>query len=144
MTRENKFWIIALPRDRLDFCLKVGTFGLTRKGKLDRVSTGDSIAFLTTKDNKIVATGSVTKDYYYDDSPVFTDEDLFDIDKHFNHRFLFSSVQLPPTKQPAFRPLIKELAFIKNPAFWSVHFQSGIAEIPESDWNIIQREINGL
>lgn len=53
MNSEKNFWIIALPRDRLDFCLAIGTFGLTRKGKLDRVGVGDNLAFLTTKDNKM-------------------------------------------------------------------------------------------
>ena len=49
------YWLIALPRERLEFCIKAGIFGLNRKYILPKVNAGDKIVCYATKDRKIIA-----------------------------------------------------------------------------------------
>jgi len=60
-------WIICLPREDMEHCIKLGTFGLNRKHTLGQVKAGDKVACYITKESKIIALGEATSDYYLDD-----------------------------------------------------------------------------
>lgn len=135
---ERKYWIIALPRDRMQFCMKVGVFGLNRKFILGKVQKGDGIACYVTKDCKFVGFGSVTEPYYLTVEPIFTNKEIFGEGYTlFPDRINFECEPLSSQLEVEFKPLINQMHFISNPKFWTVHFSVGILEIPEEDWNTI-------
>ena len=132
------YWLIGLPRERLEFCMKVGIFGLNRKYILGKVKEKDKILFYSTKERQILATGEITDEYYVDDQRVFTDKSLFPNNELFPDRIGFSVERL--TQPVDFIPIIDQMSFIKSLANWQVHFRSAIVQIAKSDWDLISNE----
>lgn len=124
-------WIIALSREDMEHCIKVGKFGLNRKHILGRVEKGDKVACYITKEYKVIAFGEVTEPYYVDDAKVFKGEGLFP------DRFDFKAKQLPSDQEIDFMSLVDKMSFIKNLAYWSAHFRNGIVQISADDWKVI-------
>ncbi len=58
------YWLLALRREKMEFCIDVGVFGLNRKYVLGRVQTGDKVVCIVTKEYKIIALGEMTSEYY--------------------------------------------------------------------------------
>jgi predicted RNA-binding protein len=125
-----KYWIVSLPREDTEHCLKIGTFGRSQKHVLGKVQEGDKLAFYVTKDRKIVAHGTVTKPYYYDEKKIFKAEGVFP------HRFDFTAKKLD--QEAEFMRIIDKMSFITNLAFWSVYLRLGLKEISADDWKQIQ------
>lgn len=71
------YWIIALPREDMEHCIKVGTFGLNRKHVMGKVQKGDKVVCYVTKDCHVIALGETTSDYYMDTKKKFLSEGLF-------------------------------------------------------------------
>lgn len=125
-----KYWIVSLPREDTEHCLKLGTFGRTQKHVLGKVQEGDKLAFYVTKDRKIVAHGTVTKSYYYDEKKIFKADGIFP------HRFDFIAQKL--SNEAEFMTIIDKMSFITNLAYWSVYLRLGLKEISPEDWKLIQ------
>ena len=130
-----KYWILALPREHIEHCMKVGTFGMKRKGHLEKMTKGDKVVLFATKEAKILGFGEVTKEYYVDDAKVFLAQTVRDV---FPDRIQFKSNKLPKDQEIDFKPLVWDLSFIKNPSYWGAHFVSGMCEIPEKDYNLLR------
>lgn len=124
------YWILSLPREDMECCIDVGTFGLNRKYILGKVEVGDQLACYVTKEYKLIAFGEVTAPYYLDDTKVFRCEGLFP------DRFDFKAKRLKD--EIDFVSFIDRLEFIKNLAYWSVHLRNGIVQISEKDWNVLK------
>jgi predicted RNA-binding protein len=75
------YWIVALPREDMEHCIKIGTFGLNRKYVLGRIQPGDKLACYITKECKIISFGEVTSEYCMDTKKIFK-EDGF-LQEHF-------------------------------------------------------------
>ena len=130
--------MIALPRNRMEFCIKLGTFGLNRKYILGKVAEGDGVVCYVTKESKVIGFGNVTRGYYLDIEPVFGDQEVFGITNDlYPDRFDFKCTPLSRSAELAFLEFIEKMSFIKNLAHWSVHFSSGITEISKSDWDVL-------
>jgi hypothetical protein len=114
-------------------CIKVGTFGLSRKNVIGGVQQGDRIICCAGKgDWKIIAKGTATSDYYNNDEPVFLKEGLF-IDRFdFEARSLSSEIDL--------LTLLDKLSFVTNLAYWAVYFRNGIVKISTEDWMLLVGE----
>lgn len=125
------YWIIALPREHMEHCIKIGKFGLNRKHILGRVEAGDKVACYITKEYKIIAMGEVTEGYYVDDAKVFKAEGLFP------DRFDFKATKLPKETEIDFMSVVDRMSFIKNLAYWSAYFRSGVVQMSASDWKAI-------
>lgn len=125
------YWIISLPREHMENCIKNGVFGLNRKYILGQVETGDKIACYVTKEYKVVALGDVTEGYYVDDAKVFLGEGIFP------DRFNFKAKKLTPELD--FMPIIDKMSFVKNLAYWSVYFRNGIVKISQKDFEIFDK-----
>lgn len=132
------YWLIALPRERLEFCITNGIFGLNRKYILPKVQKSDKVLFYATKYQKIIAVGEVTEPYHLDDTPVFTDYKLFSRNDVYPDRIRFTARKLEP--EIDFIQLIDKMSFIKSLANWQIHFRSAILQIAESDWKVIAAE----
>lgn len=125
-----KYFLIALPREDMEHCIKVGIYGLSRKQVISKVSRGDKIACYVTKEYKVIALGEAISDYYIDDEPVFRTPGMY-ID-----RFKFSVGKLAPELN--FMDFIDRLSFIKNQAYWSVYLRNGIVEMADKDWALLE------
>lgn len=124
-------WIIALSREDMEHCIKVGKFGLNRKHILGRVEKGDKVACYITKEYKVIALGEVTEPYYVDDAKVFKGAGIFP------DRFDFIAERLPKAEEIDFMAVVDKMSFIKNLAYWSAHFRNGIVQISANDWKTI-------
>lgn len=124
-----KYWLIVLPRERLELCIKLGIFGLTRKFLLGQMQVGDPIACYVTKEKKIAALGAVTGPYFVDDKDVFKDPKLYVDRINFQASWLDEEID--------FMDILAEMKFIKNPVYWTAHLNGGVAEIKKSDWEVI-------
>ena len=126
------YWILALPPDDMEHCIKIGTFGLARKHNMGKVKAGDKVVCYTAKEYKIIALGETTSDYYMDIKKIFKSEG------DFPDRFDFKAVRLLREECIDFKSLIDDLKFITNKLYWSVYLRSGIAQISKEDWDLIE------
>lgn len=127
-----QYWIICLPREDIVHCMSIGRFGRNQKWIMGRVRKGDKLACIASRDWKIIGLGEITSEYYLDDSPCFLKEGLFP------DRFDFEADILD--KELDLIQVLDKLTFIKNLAYWAVHFRNGIVQISESDWTLISTQ----
>lgn len=131
------YWLLCLPREDMERCIKVGTFGLQRKYILGRVEKGDAVVCCAGKgDWKIVAIGTAISDYYVDDKKIFLKEG------YFPDRFDFEAESLPKTRQLDVISIIDKLSFVKDLAYWAVFFRNGIVQMSKQDWELISKQAN--
>ncbi|GAB1351641.1 MAG TPA: EVE domain-containing protein [Candidatus Rifleibacterium sp.] len=127
------YWLICLPREDMDHCMKIGTFGATRRIGVAKARKGDKVVCYVSKECKIVGLGELTSDYYMSDEKVFRADDVFP------DRFNFKAEKLGSEKEIEIRSLINDLGFITNKAYWSVFFRLSNRQLPEKDYLLIAR-----
>lgn len=125
------YWLVSLPREDTERCLKLGTFGRSQKHILGKVEQGDKLAFYVTKDRKIIAFGEVTKPYYFDEKKIFKAEGVYP------HRFDFTATK--SANELDFMSIIDKMSFVTNLAYWSVYLRLGFKQISAADWALIQK-----
>jgi hypothetical protein len=130
------YWLLCLPREDMEHCMKVGVFGLSRKHILGGVKKGDQVVCCAGKgDWKIIGQGAATSDYYVDDQKVFLK------DGHFPDRFDFRAEKLGPSSEVDIMQIIDRLTFVKDIAYWAVFFRNGVVKMSKSDWDLIMKQI---
>lgn len=124
-------WLICLPREDMEHCVRVGVFGLKRKNVISQVQNGDRVACVVTREKewKLIALGETISDYYLDDSNVFLQQGGF-VD-----RFKFKASKLKPEVSMA--DLIPKLDFIKKPEYYAAYFKNGIVRLTDTEWNVL-------
>ncbi len=127
------YWMICLPREDMDHCLKIGTFGATRKVGIGKARKGDKVVCYVTKDCKVIAVGELTSDYYMADDEIFKAEGVFP------DRFNFKAQKLGPEKEIDIKSIVDELGFITNKAYWSVFFRLSNRQLPKEDFHVIEK-----
>lgn len=128
------YWLICLPREDLEHCMRMGTFGLGRKHILGHVVTGDGVVCCAGKgDWKIIGQGTAISDYYVDAKKIFLKDGTFP------DRFDFKAEKLPNERQVDLISLIDQLSFVGNLAYWAVFFRNGIVKISKQDWDLISK-----
>lgn len=125
------YWLIALPREDMEHCIKVGTFGANRKLIIGNVQKGDKIACYITKQSKIIALGEATSNYYMDDKKIFKAQGTFP------DRFDFKAIPLGKENEIDFKTMVDDLQFITNKFYWTVYLRNGIAKVSRDDWELI-------
>lgn len=138
-----KYWIVAITREDLEQCLKLGKYGRNSDFLVKKVLEGDKLVFFATGEAKIIALGEVVRSCYRDYSRVFraTQQvieehgDDFGGVQYFPYRidFIHDPVETPVE----LAPLVKDLEFIKNPEYPHASYRRGFADITERDWNTI-------
>lgn len=130
------YWLICLPREDLEHCIKIGTFGLGRKHVLGSVSSGDQVVCCAGKgDWKIIGCGEATGEYYLSVEKVFLKEGSFP------GRFDFKANKLPEEQEVDIKQLLDQLSFVKDLAYWAVFFRNGIVKMTKKDWDLIKSQI---
>ena len=130
------YWLLCIPREDMEQCMKVGTFGLSRKHILGNVVKDDMVVCCAAKgDWKVIGSGTAKSDYYVDIEKIFLAEG------NFPDRFDFTSERLPKSQELDLMLIIDQLSFVKNLAYWPVFFRNGIVRLTKSDWVLIQKSI---
>jgi hypothetical protein len=130
------YWLLCLPREDLEHCMKAGTFGLARKHILGHVRKGDQVICCAGKgDWKIIGSGVAESDYYVDDKKIFL------ADGYFVDRFDFKSEKLPKAEELDLMLIIDQLSFVTNLAYWAVFFRNGIVKLTKADCDLIEKSI---
>jgi hypothetical protein len=134
---KMNYWLLCLPREDMERCMRVGTFGLARKHILGNVVNGDPVVCCAGKgDWKIIGIGAATSDYYVDDTKVFLK------DGYFPDRFDFKAEMLQKSGELGVMSIIDQLSFVKDLAYWAVFFRNGIVKMSKQDWELICKESN--
>jgi len=129
------YWFLTLPREDIEHCIRIGTFGLKQKHILHKLHCGDGVACCTTKgDWKIIALGRVTETYYTDDSRIFLNASVH---ASYPHRFKFQAEMLPEDAEIDAKPVIAAFSFVSKPEYWGAYFQNGIRGLSKEDWHCI-------
>lgn len=123
------YWILSLPREDMEQCIRIGTFGARKKFLLGQVQCGDKVVCYVTKEFKIIALGETTSDYYLDDTAIFRQSGAF-ID-----RFDFKADRLK--QELAFKQFIDQVSFVKDPAYWGLFSKVAIYRMTKEDWDVI-------
>jgi predicted RNA-binding protein len=127
------YWLIALPREDMEHCIKISTFGANRKHAIGHVQKGDKVACYVTKESKIIALGEATSSYYMDDKTIFKSPGIFP------DRFDLHALFLEKEHEVDFRTMVDDFEFITNKFYWTVYLRNGIAKITRDDWELINR-----
>lgn len=125
------YWLICLPREDMEHCIKIGTFGASRKASLALAKKGDKVVCYITKECKIIATGELTSDYYMSDDNVFRSK------ADFPDRFDFKASLLGPKQELEIKTMVDDLSFITNKLFWSVFFRLSNRKLTKQDYDLI-------
>lgn len=125
------YWLICLPREDMEHCIKIGVFGATRKAGLASAKKGDKIICYITKECKIIATGELTSDYY------MSDESIFRAEGDFPDRFNFKASLVGLKQELSIKTIVDDLSFITNKLFWSVFFRLSNRKLPKQDYELI-------
>jgi predicted RNA-binding protein len=128
------YWLLCLPRADLEHCVKVGTFGLSRKYMIENVQSGDKLVCCASKgDWRLIAVGEATSNHYVGSKKIFLK------DGDFPDRFDFKASLCKP--EADIMTIIDQLSFVTNLAYWAVYFRNGISKLTESDWHLISQTL---
>lgn len=130
------YWLISLPREDMEHCIKIGTFGATRRGSIANAKKGDKVVCYITKECKIIALGDLTSDYY------LSDEKVFKSAGDFPDRFDFTASKLGSKNEVSIKTLVDDLGFITNKLYWSVFFRLSNRKLVKEDYDLICRSSN--
>ena len=129
---QMTYWFLCLPRPDIEHCIKIGTFGLSRKHLLGKVKVGDRVVCCAGKgDWKIIGVGTTTAEHYLDDTRVFLGEGIFP------DRISIKVAQLSPDHEFDLMSIIDKLSFVTKLEYWSLYFRNAIVQMTESDWELI-------
>lgn len=131
------YWLVCLPRQDIEHCIKVGIFGLSRRNTISRVVEGDKVVLCATKEWAVLGMGEVTSDYYVDDAAVFLKPGVFP------DRFKFAA-KLLPAPQACLKDLLANLSCVKRLDCWPVYFKNCITAISAKDWDLITEHVKGV
>ncbi|MEJ0073782.1 MAG: EVE domain-containing protein [Candidatus Saccharibacteria bacterium] len=133
-----KYWINAISRDHVQRGVASG-FTQANHGKnngLKRLRAGDWIVFYSPKTayaggeplQAFTAIGQVADDASYQGEMG-------------NFVAWRRNVDFKPCREAPIKPLIGDLSFITDKTHWGYKFRFGLFEIPEPDFDLIQRAI---
>jgi len=135
MGKSAQHWLVCLPRQDLEHCIEIGTFGLNRKYVLGQVERGDDIICCASKDWKLIAKGSITEPYYISDEPVFLAEGMFP------DRVDFQATKVPSKSEVDLKQFLDKLDFVQNLAYWAVYFRNAVVKLSDHDWDLLQKQL---
>jgi hypothetical protein len=132
-----KYWIVTLPREDLEHCMRIGVLGFNSKQRLGSIEDGDRILCCATREKpwKIIGIGTVSAPLYIDDKPVFKNPGGY------WYRVNFKAELFLKENEIDFQERVGALSFVKNLVYWPVYFKGGIKELNLEDWNQLSSKI---
>ncbi len=126
-----RYWLLCLPRNDMEHCIKIGIFGMNRKYLLAHVQAGDKVACYITKEYKIIAFGEAKSSHYTGEKKIFLSDGLFPDRIDIEAKLLGSSAELD------FMSVIDQMSFIKKLAYWSAYMRNPVIELSKSDYKLL-------
>lgn len=136
-TGGTRFWIAVAAQDHVDAAVAGGYVEVTyrKAGPLERMRPGDGVAWYSPRtrhpDGEVLqaftALGRIA------DAPIYHRPDL--------HQPFRRAAQWFPVVPAPIRPLLSELAFIRNKASWGAVFRYGFLRVPRDDFARIARAL---
>ncbi len=124
------YWVIVLPREDMEHCIKIQVFGKNSSRYIKNIKRGDKIVCYASKEQKIIAVGAATSDYYIDN------EKVFKADGDYPNRFNLRAVLLGQN-EIGVKEIIDDLDYIRKKEYWHAYFRVSPKKITEKDWNTI-------
>ena len=137
-----QYWLIVTSPDnfrwdRANLNFKLQGLPLRFRKQVQRMNTGDRVAYYVMKLQKFGATATITGDYFEDPSKVWTnDDEMWPARRPQRPDIVLNDDELIDAKK-----LIPNLTFIKKKDVWGVYFQGSIKTIPEEDFRLIESEM---
>lgn len=126
------YWVIVLPREDMEHCIKMQVFGKNRSSFIKNVKKGDKIVCYASKALKFIGVGEATGDYYVDNTKIFK------ADGEYPHRFNFKAGYLGEN-EVAIKEIINELEYIQKKDYWHAYFRISPKKITKKDWQTIMK-----
>lgn len=132
------YWIVCLPREDMDHCIRVGTFGRNGRHIISNVQAGDGVACVVSKEKpwKLVGIGVVSESYYVDDTKVFKKDGLFP--DRFDFKVERANIEYD------FDKVVGHLGAVTHPEYWPVYFKNGMVKISQTDWELLVKEFRSV
>ncbi|WP_292392977.1 EVE domain-containing protein [Methanoculleus sp. UBA303] len=138
-------WIASLNRENWEVVKSKQVWGIPKRNRniLQRVKPGDAILFYVRQEkagdeilpSAIMGDLEVVSEPYEDHSRIFVTP------QHMGDEVFPYRVKVEPIAVFAdpleFKPLIPDLAFIRNKTMWTGHLRVAMREIPEEDYQFI-------
>lgn len=136
------YWLVVTSPDNFRYDrenLKFAYQGLPHRFRkqVQRMQKGDRVIYYIMKLQKFGATATITGDYYYDESKLWTEEDeMWPARRSSRADIILEDDELLDAKK-----LVPDLSFIEKKDVWGVYFQGSIKMIPEEDFRLIESEM---
>ena len=105
--------------------------------QVQRMEVGDRVALYIMKLQKFGATQTISGEYFYDNSKLWTDADeMWPARIPSRPDIVLEDDELIDAKR-----LVPDLSFIKKKDIWGVYFQGSIKTIPEEDFRLVESEM---
>jgi hypothetical protein len=140
-----KYWMVVTSPENFRYdreFLKFKMQGIANRFRkqLQRMAVGDKVIYYIMKLQKFGATATITGDYFYENSKVWTDEDeMWPARRHSKADIILQDDELIDAKK-----LVPDLSFIENKQKWGVYFQGSLKTIPEEDFRLIESEMKKI
>lgn len=140
-----KYWLVVTSpqnfrydREHVKFKLQ----GLPHRFRkqVQKMEMGDRVVYYIMKLQKFGATATITGDYLYDKTKVWTDKnEMWPARRPSEPDIVLADDELVDAKK-----LVPDLSFIENKERWGTHFQGSIKTLPEDDFLLIESEMKKI
>ena len=142
-----RYWIICMSEDNFEISKQHNLIGMreSMKRDLDKMQVGDIVVFYvpkktidsysnypTTKVQAFKGIAEITSETFSNDEPIWKPQGNEIFPQRKKVKFLETDLNVP------IRPLIEQLSFVTNTAWWALPLRRGYVEIKESDLELIK------
>lgn len=108
--------------------------------QVQKMTIGDRVIYYIMKLQKFGATATITGEYFFENSKVWTDSDeMWPARRPSKADIILQDDELIDTKK-----LVPDLSFIEKKDKWGVYFQGSLKTIPEEDFRLIESEMKKI
>lgn len=108
--------------------------------QVKKMNEGDRVAYYIMGLQRFGATATITGEYYYDESKLWTDDDeMWPARRPSKPNIVLEDDELVDTKK-----LVPNLSFIEKKSYWGAYFQGSLRQIPEEDFKLIESEMRKI
>ena len=140
-----QYWLIVtspknFKHDRENLKFKYQGVPHRFRKQVQKMQIGDRVVIYIMKLQKFGATETITGEYFYDKSKLWTDKDeMWPARIPSQPNIVLEDDEFIDAKK-----LVPYLAFIKKKDIWGVYFQGSIKTIPEEDFRLIESEMKKI
>ena len=140
-----KYWMVVTSPENFRFdreALQFKMQGIPNhyRKQVQKMTIGDRVIYYIMKLQKFGATATITGEYFFENSKVWTDSDeMWPARRPSKADIILQDDELIDTKK-----LVPDLSFIEKKDKWGVYFQGSLKTIPEEDFRLIESEMKKI